>query len=517
MLSDLRRHMIWLAPVVSTGIAATCYAAGFSVDASLCAWVALLCALWWIFESLHIAIVGLVPFVAFPLFGILSHSRVATSYGHSMILLMMGGFFLSAAMERSGAHRRVAVTMVRAVGGRGGPRLVLGFMLATSILSMWISNAATTLMMLPIAMAVLSQVRDDELRVPLLLGIAYSASIGGMATPIGTPPNVIFMSLIQKDFQLEVTFMRWMSYGVPIVILLLPIIWWWLTRKMTGARIIELPEVGHWRSSEKRVLAVFCVTALLWIFRASPFGGWSGLLPGGGDTVGDATVALAGSLALFLMPAGERLPGSVPANGDAVSDRDSHSKTIHSQHAVADQPLNQPLNLPGTSRMPTVERILDWPTATRIPWGILIMFGGGLALADGFEQTGLSQTIGGWLSVFAGAPPWAIVLAVCLVVTFLTEITSSTATAMLLLPILGELASATGINPVTIMIPGTISCSCAFMLPVATAPNVIVFGAGGIRTDEMARSGFVLNLIAAVLITIVTLLVSGTSVFQEIR
>ncbi len=464
--SRLSSQMLWLAPAISALIAIGCHGSGLSTPASLCAFVAMLCAMWWIFECLDIDIVGLVPFVAFPFFGILSHSQVAKSYGHTMILLLMGGFFLSAAMERSGAHRRIAVTMVRAVGGRGGKRLVLGFMLATAMLSMWISNAATTLMMLPIATAVLSQVRDASLRTPLLLGIAYAASVGGMATPIGTPPNVIFMSMIERDFGVEVTFGQWMQYGLPITLVMLPIIWWWLTRKMPEMGIVEMPAVGQWRKGEIRVMLIFTVTALLWIFRSAPWGGWSSLLRGGGDMVGDATVALAASMCLFLVPSGE-----------------GHGATS--------------------------ERLLDWPAAVKIPWGILIMFGGGLALADGFEVTGLSAVIGGKLSVFSDAPTWTIVLAVCLMVTFLTELTSSTATATLLLPILGALAVATEVDPKTVMIPGTISCSCAFMLPVATAPNVIVFGAGGIRTDVMARTGLMLNLIAAVLITLVTLTVSS--------
>ncbi len=486
MFSSLRRMMLWLAPLAAAIVSAVCYASGLSLDAALCAWVAMLCAAWWLFECLDIAIVGLVPFVAFPLFGILSHSRVATSYGHTMILLLMGGFFLSAAMERSGAHRRVAVMMVRAVGGRGGKRLVLGFMLATALLSMWISNAATTLMMLPIALAVLSQVNDQSLRTPLLLGIAYSASVGGMATPIGTPPNVIFMSMIQQNFGVQVSFGQWMSYGVPVVVVMLPFIWWWLTRAMTDTGQVELPDVGKWRSSEVRVMLVFAATALLWIFRASPMGGWSSWLPSG-EMISDATIALAASLCLFIMPAGERL-GDNPSSAAPLP-------TV-------------PLSTVAAVDMPTV-RLLDWPSAAKIPWGILIMFGGGLALADGFEVSGLSQVIGRELSVFSDAPVWAIVLAVCLLVSFLTELTSSTATATLLLPILGELAIATNVDPITVMIPGTISCSCAFMLPVATAPNVIVFGAGGLRTDEMARTGLLLNFIAAGVITLVALFVSG--------
>lgn len=470
MFAFLSRWMLPAAPFLASMIAWFSHWAGLPLPASLCAGVATTCAIWWIFECTHIAIVGLLPFVAFPVLGVVDHGRIAHAYGHTMILLLMGGFFLSAAMEKSGAHRRIALTMVGAVGGRGGRRLVLGFMLATSMLSMWISNAATTLMILPIALAVLSEANDPRLRTPLLLGIAYAASIGGMATPIGTPPNVYFMSFVEEQYQINLTFADWMKIGLPITIVLFPAIWWWVTRGLDDSKRFQMPEVGHWRTSEVRILCVFAVTAAAWIFRQAPFGGWSQFLPGGGSAIGDTTVALAASLFLFLCPAGE-------ASQDAGS----------SEARVA--------------------RLLDWETASKIPWGILIMFGGGIALADGFKETGLSQAIGNQLSVFESAPRWAVVLSVCLLVTFLTEITSSTATAMLMMPILGGLADATGLPPESVLIPGTISASCAFMLPVATAPNVIVFGAGGIRTDEMARNGFALNLYAAGVITLVSMLI----------
>ena len=462
--------MLPLAPLLAFIFVAVCYIRGLPYPACACAWVAIVCALWWVFECAHIAVVGLLPFAVFPMLGVLSHKVVAQSYGHTMILLMMGGFFLSAAMEKSGAHRRIALTMVRVVGGRGGRRLVLGFMLATALLSMWISNTATTLMMLPIALAVLNQSNDPKLRTSLLLGIAYAASVGGMATPIGTPPNVLFMGFVEDRFQMEVSFSAWMTIAIPIVLLLIPVIWLWITRGLTQAKLVDMPRVGEWRSSETRVLLVFGITALLWMFRTGPFGGWSSLLPDRGTAVGDTTVALAAAMFLFLCPSGER----------PSEDSDDETKSAS-------------------------PRLLDWKTAAQIPWGILIMFGGGLALAVGFEATGLSTAIGNQLSMFESAPPWVVVLSTCLLVTFLTEITSSTATTTLMLPILAELALATNLPPESVLIPGTISASCAFMLPVATAPNVIVFGAGGIRTDEMAKKGLLLNLYAAGIITILTL------------
>lgn len=469
MFTFLSRWMLPAGPIIAALIAWVCYQGGLPLAASTCAAVAITCAVWWIFECTHIAIVGLLPFVAFPILGVVDHATIANAYGHTMILLLMGGFFLSAAMEKSGAHRRIALSMVRAVGGQGGRRLVLGFMLATSVLSMWISNAATTLMILPIALAVLGQANDPRLRTPLLLGIAYAASIGGMATPIGTPPNVYFMSFMEERYQMELTFADWMKVGLPITIILFPVIWFWVTRGLRDAKPVAMPAVGRWRTSEVRVLVVFGITASLWIFRQAPWGGWSQFLPNQGATVGDTTVALAASLFLFLCPSGE---------SGSEGDDD-----------------------------PSTRRLLDWDTAAKIPWGILIMFGGGIALADGFKETGLSQAIGSQLAVFESAPRWMVVLSVCLLVTFLTEITSSTATAMLMMPILGGLADATGLPPESVLIPGTISASCAFMLPVATAPNVIVFGAGGIRTDEMARNGFALNLFAAGVITLGSMLI----------
>ncbi len=469
MFRFLSKWMLPAAPIVSLLIALLCWRQGLSAPASACAWVALTCAMWWIFECAHIAIVGLFPFAAFPLLGILDHGRVAQSYGHTMILLLMGGFFLSAAMEKSGAHRRLALSMVKAVGGRGGRRLVLGFMLATAMLSMWISNAATTLMILPIALAVLADANDPKLRTPLLLGIAYAASVGGMATPIGTPPNVYFMSFMQKEYGIEITFSQWMAIGLPISLCLFPAIWLWVTRSLTDAKPLTMPEVGRWRSSEVRVLIIFALTAAGWIFREGPLGGWAQFFPNGGKALGDTTVALVASMALFLCPSGD-------AKATSVESPDAGSGML-----------------------------LDWPAATKIPWGILIMFGGGIALADGFSVTGLSESIGNQLVVFESAPPWVVVLSVCLLVTFLTEMTSSTATAILMMPILGGVAAATSMSPESVVVPGTISASCAFMLPVATAPNVIVFGAGGIRTDEMARNGFVMNLYAAGVITLLSL------------
>jgi len=468
MLETLKRWMLPLGPVLATLVAIVAYREGLPLAASVCAWVACICASWWIFECVHIAVAGLVPLAVFPALGVLSENEAASAYGHPMILLLLGGFFLSAAMENVGAHRRVALTMVQWVGGRGGKRIVFAFMLATASLSMWISNTAATLMMLPIALAVLAQAKNPTLRVPMLLGIAYAASIGGMSTPIGTPPNVLFIGMLDQQFGIQYSFAQWMRVTLPIVAILLPSVWWLVTRKVDEGEPIVVPAPGPWRTSEVRVLVVFALTAVAWIFRTGPYGGWAAWTPNAmleKNTIGDMTVVIIASLFLFICPRG----------GNDVADDDGE----------------------------VTRTLLDWKCAASAPWGILIMFGGGLCLAQGFETTGLSAVIGSQLSVFASAPPWMVIVGVCLTVTFMTEITSSTATASLMLPILGELAISTGMSPESVMIPGVISASCAFMLPVATAPNAIIFSAGGIRTDEMASIGLVINLFAVVLISAV--------------
>ncbi|QDS94950.1 Sodium-dependent dicarboxylate transporter SdcS [Roseimaritima multifibrata] len=472
-------------PILAVLVFVFCFQSDISWEASCCAGVATLCAVWWILETLDLAVVGIVPFVAFPVLGVLSASDVAGAYGHSMILLLLGGAFLSAGMEKCGAHRRLALYLVRAVGGSNGRRLVLGVMLATAGLSMWISNTATALMMLPIAMAILSQIEDDHaLRTALLLGIAYAASIGGMGTPIGTPPNVLMVGYVQETFGHEVTFFDWMQVTLPIVLVLLPVTWLWITRKLEGAHSIQMPDVGVWRQSEVRVLIIFVVTALAWVFRAAPAGGWSSWIPvtdsDGRSMINDATIALAASLALFIVPAGDKPAEPVRDDSEEAPPR-------------------------------CTERLLDWKATSRVPWGILLMFGGGLALAQGFETSGLSQIVGTQLSRIADQPPWLLMLVLCLVVTFLTEITSGTATTSLLLPVLGGMSIVSGLPYELILYPAAISASCAFMLPVASPPNTIVFATGSLSTQQMARTGLGLNLIAAFLISTVCYFLIPTS------
>ena len=422
--------------------------------------VVALCAIWWIFEPIPIPATSLIPLAVFPLTGVLSPTEVGAAYGDKLVLLMRGGFMLSTAMERSGAHRRLALNMVSIVGGRGGGRrLVFGFMIASAFLSMWISNAATTLMLLPIAGAVVEKSSSPSLHVCLLLGISYAASIGGIGTPIGAPPNLVFFDNYVKAGGVEPTFRQWMTWALPIVGIMLPIAAIWLTRGLKAGEDLELPNPGTWRTEEIRTLIVFIATAALWITRKEPFGGWSELT--GMTAANDASVALLAVVAMHIIPNGKG------------------------------------------------ETLVTWESAVKIPWGVLILYGGGIAIAQAFKSSGLSQTIGDSLSVLSVVPVLLMIAGICIVVTFLTEVTSNTATATLLLPILAASALAAKIDPKLIMIPATISCSFAFMLPVATPPNAIVFGSEKLTIKQMASEGFVLNLIGVVVVTTVFYLTFG--------
>ncbi|MEO0529359.1 MAG: SLC13 family permease [Planctomycetota bacterium] len=479
----MKRIALWLGPIAAIAVGYAVAAAGIGNPAAWTAGVAVLCAVWWVTEPIPIPATSLLPMAVFPLVGVVSSAEVGQSYGHRMILLLMGGFILSTAMEKSGVHRRLALAMVRLcalgpralIGGAGetasggaatdevtGRRLVIGFMFATASISMWVSNAATTLMMLPIAGATLERSRNPRLRIAVLLGIAYSASLGGVATPIGTPPNLLCMQEYAAVTGSEPTFVAWMSWGLPVALAMLPVVAIWLTRGLGKPAEIDLPEVGSWRTAEVRTLAVFGVTALLWITRREPFGGWSDWL--GLPTANDASVALLAVVAMFLIP-----------SGDPQSEADPRP------------------------------RLLDWERAVRIPWGMLLLFSGGMVLARGFSNSGLSDALGQSLGGLASAPTPLLVGGLCLAVTFLTEVTSNTATTALLMPLLGAMAVANNVEPGLLMFPAAVSASFAFMLPVATVPNAAVYGAG-IETRDMAREGFVLNLLGAVVVTVLAML-----------
>ena len=454
-------HFLIIGPLVAVCLGGLLAAIGYDQKICWTAGVTALVAFWWVTEPIPIPATSLLPFALFPLGGVVDHNQLAAAFGHHLILLLLGGFILSSAMERSGAHSRLALMMVKAVGGTDVKRLVLGFMIAAASLSMWISNTATTLMLLPIALAVLAQVeRQEKLAVPLLLGIAYAANVGGMGTPVGTPPNVIFMSQYNAATGNEWTFLQWMKVGVPIVIVFVPIIWLWLTRGLELDQTIEIPDPGEWRPEERRVLVIFGITALLWVTRSEPNGGWSSLVASAWGfekiAIKDSAVALFMAAVMFVVPNGKG------------------------------------------------GRLLDWETANKVPWGLLLLFSGGMAIGTAFKTSGLSDEIGAALSDITSLHVVLMMAIICLTITFLTEMTSNTATTNLMMPILAASCVQDGefiVRPELLMIPAAISASCAFMLPVATAPNAIVFGTGGITAQRMVREGFALNLIGTVLIT----------------
>jgi sodium-dependent dicarboxylate transporter 2/3/5 len=455
------KHAILLAAIAA---AVVCYTALAFVPypPAVCftAAITLLCAVLWITEALPIPVTAMIAIALFPSVGVLTPAEVGQAFGSPTVLLVLGGFILSAAMVTSGAHRRVAIGMVNAIGGSSSRRVVLGFMCAAAFLSMWISNAATSLMLLPVALAVLERARDPKLATPLLLGMAYAASIGGLGTPIGTPANLVFIQNYATATGETIGFPQWMAWGLPVALLLLPVCFFWVTRSLGEKIPIELPRTGAWRLDEKRVLLVFGITAVAWMTRAQPFGGWSNLV--GLPNVSDSNIAILAAVSLFIVP-------------------DGHGG-----------------------------RLLDWDGASRIPWGILLLLGSGFTIARAFTESGLSAILGDALSGLATLPVFLMIAGLCLVVTFMTELTSNTATTALLMPVLAATALATGLDPILLMLPAALTASCAFMLPTATTPNTVVFSTGRFPIRRMAREGVVLNLLGVAVVTIASYLLLDT-------
>ncbi len=453
--------------------------------------VAALMATWWITEAVPLSATALLPLVLFPLLGIMKGKEVAPVYVNSTIFLFIGGFMIALTMQRWHLHKRIALWIIRLIGG-GPSRIVLGFMVAAAFLSMWISNTATAIMMVPMALAIILRLEGrfgaevtHRFTVALLLGIAYACSVGGIATLVGTPPNLSFSRIFEITFPEAppISFGQWFLMALPLTLVMLALVWLLLTRvffRFPRELVID-PDVvekehnalGRIRFEEKAVLTVFLLTAFLWVFRQDlqlgllTLPGWSRLLPFPG-LIDDATVAVGMALLLFLIPTRSRGVGA---------------------------------------------RTLMGPEVFRdIPWNIVLLFGGGFALAKGFQVTGLSSVIGNQLAGLAGVPPVLAVAAICGSLTFLTELTSNTATTEMILPVLAAVAVAMRTNPLLLMIPATLSASCAFMMPVATPPNAIVFGSGRVRIIEMVRVGLLLNLIGVALITLVFFTV-GTAIF----
>ncbi len=461
--------------------------------------VAVWMATWWVFEVVPIPVTAMLPLVLLPLAGIAPLKAVSVSYGKPILFLFLGGFMLALGLERSGLHRRIALAIVRAIGSQAS-RLLLGFMLASGLLSMWISNTASVMVMLPIGLSVIHEARSrgkdlGGFETALMLGIAYSANIGGMATPVGTPPNLVFLEVFRKAFPAapEVGFAQWMTLGLPVALLFLGVAWLLLSRVVfrlpsgdllgteageawqagEGARggadqPTALQSLGPVRRDEWLAGTIFAVAALLWVtgsdlrLGAVTLPGWRGAL--GLKSLGDGSVAVACAMLLFIVPSRDR-PG---------------------------------------------ETLLDWDTAQqRTPWALLLLFGGGFALAGGFKSSGLSLAIGESVRGLAGVAPVVLIAAVCVALTFLTELTSNTATTTLVLPILAHAAPALGIDPRALMIPATLSASCAFMMPVSSPTQAIVFGSGHVRIRDMVRAGVWLNVAGVVLVVVVFWLLAG--------
>jgi solute carrier family 13 (sodium-dependent dicarboxylate transporter), member 2/3/5 len=454
---SFKRQMLWIAPCIGAFISAAMMSYDWAFPGAITAGLTAVCALWWIFEPIPIPATSMIPLGVMPLVGILDGKQVAQAYGDPLIILLMGGAMLSKAMEKSGAHQRIAIGMVNLFGGDSLRKLVFGFMVASAVLSMWVSNTATTLMLLPVAYAVLDSVKNSEesatLAVPLFLGIAYAASIGGLGTPIGSPPNVIFLKVYAEATGTMPSFSQWMVWALPVVIMLVPMAGFWLTRNMNSTEAVNIPAVGQWRTEEIRVLLVFGLTALGWITLREPFGGWTTWF--GVPSANYAAVALTGVILMFLV-----------SNGKGG-------------------------------------KLLDWESASNIHWGVLLLFAGGIAIAKAFAVNGISAAIGDTMSGVTRLSIIVLISVVALSVTFLTEITSNTATTALLMPILAAASLGAGFDPALLMLPAALSASCAFMLPVATAPNAIVFGTGRIRVEQMVKEGFSLNLIGAAVISCV--------------
>jgi sodium-dependent dicarboxylate transporter 2/3/5 len=446
--------------------------AGMSPGAWRTAAVGILMATWWVTEAIPIPATALVPLALFPVLGVAGIRDTAAPYANPIIFLFLGGFMIALAMQRWGLHRRIALTVVQALGTRPN-RLVLGFMVATAFLSMWVSNTATAVMMLPIGLSVIGLVAPDADLEPdtpglpdrtnfgtaLMLGIAYAASLGGLGTLIGTPPNALLAGFLETSYGYEIGFARWMLVGLPLAMVALPVAWWVLTRVAFPVRIGEIPggramirdrlrELGPLSRGERRVAVVFGTTAAAWVVRPL-LDDW---VPG----LSDAGIAMLAALSLFLIPV----------------DRGRGQFTLH------------------------------WDDTAELPWGVLILFGGGLSLAAAVTATGLAEWIGTALSGLETWPTVLLVVTVTAVIVFLTELTSNTATAAAFLPILGPLAVALGENPLLLAVPAALGASCAFMMPVATPPNAIIYGSGYVTIPQMARAGLVLNLILIALITL---------------
>lgn len=434
--------------------------------------IAVLMATWWMTAAIPLPVTALLPLVLFPLLGVLDIRAAAAPYASSVIFLFLGGFILGLAMEKSRLHKRIALGIV-GFTGTDPRRLVGGFMLAAAALSMWISNTATAIMLLPVAISLIDTLEERDPATPpalataLLLGIAYGTSIGGLGSLLGSPPNIVLANYVENELGGSMTMLEWMRFGIPSVIILLPVTWWVLVnvtcrlpRQGNGhaAATIdaELASLGEWRPAEKRVLAIFLLAVFAWLFR-QPLATLPWLAH-----LNDTVIAVSAAIALFLVPSGEK---------DAA--------------------------------------LMDWQTAERLPWGILLLFGGGLSLATAITGSGLDQSIASAFALLGDVPLLVVILAVVTLVIFVTELSSNTATANTFIPILAAAAIGLAASPMPIIVAAALASSCAFMLPVATPPNAIVFGSQRIPIETMIRAGWRLNLLAIPVLTAIAWLLGA--------
>lgn len=480
---------LWLGPALAIGLqllpvpSALIEATG-GTEAARAAWIVLsllsLMAVWWVSEAIPIPVTSLLPLVVLPIAGVQSIRDVAADYMHPIVVLLMGGFIVAKAIERWNLHARIALNIV-ARSGDHPAALIAGFMAAAALLSMWISNTATSIMMMPIAISVAAAILGRErLDAPftyaLLLGIAWACSIGGLGTPVGTPTNLIIIGYLNEQAGFAIGFTQWMMLGLPTVLVLVPIAWFVLTRWAfhlepqddgeAGQQVVrnELAALGPMTAPQVRTLAVFLVIAALWILRR-PLQELevAGFQPLAGLT--DHVIAIFGVIICFLVPSGSR-------------------------------------EKPGTA-------LLDWKTAESIPWGVLLLFGGGMALAGAIQASGLGGWIGAELSALSALPILLLMAILTTFVIFATEVTSNIATASALMPVLGAMALTTGIDVELLAAPLAMAASCAFMLPMATGPNAVVFATGHVTLPTMAAAGFRLNLLAILAITVIAYLLAG--------
>ncbi len=467
--TQLKKIGLFLGPTAFFLVLFFFHPEGLSKEANAVLATTLWVAIWWILEVLPIAMTSLLPIILFPLSGAMKLSATTASFGHKYVFLYIGGFILAIAIERWNLHKRIALSIINLIG-TSVSRIILGFMVATAFLSMWISNTATAVMMLPIGMAIISQLKDnpatieDENKIfgkALMLAIAYSASIGGMATLIGTPPNIILAGIVEESYGVELTFSKWIIFGLPISLLLLFICWRYLVtvaftfkqKEFPGGRAEikkQLSALGKISYEEKWVLGVFAFTAFAWISRSFLL---QKLMPNIDDTI----IALIAAFVLFLLPTKQKN-----------------------------------------------KRLMTWKAAVKLPWGILLLFGGGLALAEGFRTSGLAEWIGQQITLIEGVSLIVLLLILVAAVNFLTEITSNLATTAMLLPVLVPVALVMDVHPFLLMVGATLAASCAFMLPVATPPNAIVFGAGYLKIPDMVRAGIWMNIISILIIVLIT-------------